>query len=242
MRRGGAAGHTWGMTDPTLDGPRRDPFAGGRPGRLVVLLHGLGADGEDLIQVADEIRHLLPDAAFLAPNAPEPCDMAPWGRQWFSLRSWTLESMAAGARSAAPALDAFLDAALAEAGLGPDRLALVGFSQGAMMALHVALRRPAPLAGVLGYSGALLGGPALRGEIRSRPPVMLVHGALDQVVPFAAMGLAEAELRAAGVPVEAVERPGLGHSIDHEGIAAGVAFLRRSLGAGAEEGAGAASG
>ncbi|WP_236024943.1 alpha/beta hydrolase [Arenibaculum pallidiluteum] len=230
MRTGGAAALLAPMTAlPPIAGPRRAPRAGGAPTALVVLLHGLGADGEDLIEIADVIGDALPHTAFVAPDAPETCDMAPWGRQWFSLQQRTAERMAYGAGIAAPVLDGWLDALLAETGLAPGRMALVGFSQGTMMALHVALRRAEPVAAVLGFSGRLLAGADWIRGIRSRPPVMLVHGEADEVVPFDAMAEAEAGLRAAGVPVEVLARPGLGHGLDAPGLAAGLAFLRRNL-------------
>lgn len=155
--------------------------------------------------------------------------MAPFGRQWFSLRTPTAAARLDGVRQAAPILDAFLDAALAARGLTADRLALVGFSQGGMMALHVALRRAVPVAGVVGYSGALVGAERLAAELRARPPVLLIHGDADPVVPVAALDAARQALTAAGVPVQAVVRPGLGHGIDPEGMALGGAFLRRVL-------------
>ncbi len=212
-----------------LSGPSMLPRAGGSPRQLVVLLHGLGADGRDLLGLAPLLAGRLPRAAFHAPDAPQPCDMAPYGRQWFSLQDRRPEAMLQGALRAAPALDEFLDALLASHGLGDDRLALVGFSQGTMMALHAALRRPRPVAAVLGFSGALVGAERLAAEVRSRPPVMLVHGDADDVVPVEAMFLAAEALGGAGVPVQWVLRPGLPHSIDPEGIAIGGRFLESLL-------------
>lgn len=215
---------------PRLSGPSLPPAAGGPARALVVLLHGVGADGDDLIELAPHWADRLPHAAFLSPNAPFPCDLAPYGRQWFSLQDRTPAALLAGARMAAPILDAFLDAELAARGLGPDRLALVGFSQGCMMALHCGLRRPAPPAAIVGYSGALVGAERLAAEAAGRPPVLLVHGDMDQVVPFAALAQAEAALRAAGVPVETHACPDLDHTIDAEGLGLGSAFLARALG------------
>lgn len=214
---------------PTLHGPEK-PAASGRTKQLVVLLHGLGADGNDLIGLAPFLADALPDAHFIAPNAPEPCDMAPYGYQWFSLQEWTMESKLRGTKQAAPALHAFIDAQLARFGLNESQLALVGFSQGTMMSLYAALRRAAPVAGIVGYSGALIGAEALASEIESRPPVCLIHGTADTVVPFAAMEMAEAALRANGVDVEAHARPGLPHSIDEAGIEIAKAFLQRCFG------------
>ena len=151
-----------------LDGPRLPPQAGGKAKSLVVLLHGLGADGNDLISLAPLWARVLPNTAFVSPHAPFPCDMAPYGRQWFSLLDRTPARVLAGVQAAAPILDAFLDAELARHELPPERLALVGFSQGTMMSLFVAPRRPVAIAGVVGYSGALVGAELLPGELRAR--------------------------------------------------------------------------
>jgi phospholipase/carboxylesterase len=214
---------------PTLSGPIRKPQSGGKPRQLVVLLHGLGADGNDLIGLAPYWAPLLPDAEFLSPDAPFPCDMGPFGRQWFSLQDRSPETILAGVRAAAPILDASLDAALAERGLDGSKLALVGFSQGTMMSLYVGLRRdPAP-ACIVGYSGALVGADTLAAEIRGRPPVLLVHGDADEIVPPQMLPLAQRGLAAAGVPVEVLVCPGLGHGIDEEGLKRGGEFLRRAF-------------
>ena len=141
---------------PALSGPSRPPASGGRPSRLVILLHGLGADGNDLIGLAPYWVPLLPTAEFLSPNAPFPCDMAPYGYQWFSAQDRSPTAVLAGVRSAAPLLQAFIDDALAERGLDDADLALVGFSQGTMMSLFVGLRRAKPVAGIVGFSCRLL--------------------------------------------------------------------------------------
>jgi phospholipase/carboxylesterase len=216
-----------------LDGPRQKPASGGKPTSLVVLLHGVGADGADLIGLAPHLAPLLPETAFVAPDGPQPCDMAPYGRQWFSLQDRTPAVLSAGVAASAPILDAFLDAELARLGLTADRLALVGFSQGTMMSLQVGPRRLAPLAGIVGFSGALTGPERLAAEIRTRPPVLLIHGTADPVVPFERLAAAEKVLKAAHVPVETLACPGLGHSIDEPGLNRCGAFLQRVLGAGA---------
>ncbi|MEK0085975.1 alpha/beta hydrolase [Benzoatithermus flavus] len=213
----------------TLYGPSMGPAAGGSPRTIVVLLHGVGADGQDLVDLASVLAPFLPHALFVAPDAPEPCDMAAFGRQWFSLQDRQPAALLAGIRRTAPLLDAHLDELLARHGLDESRLALLGFSQGAMMALHVAPRRTRPVAAVLGLSGALIGAEDLAREVRSRPPVMLIHGDADDVVPFEAMFAAVAGLQAAGIPVQWIRRPGLAHGIDPEGIAAGGRFLQAML-------------
>src|SRR5436190_21852978 len=135
-----------------LSGPSRPPVAGGAPQRLVILLHGLGADGNDLIGLQQYWGRLVPDAEFISPNAPFPCDGAPYGYQWFSVRDRSPTAMLAGVRAAAPALDAYIDEELQKRGIEEKDAVLVGFSQGTMMSLYVGLRRERPLAGILGYS------------------------------------------------------------------------------------------
>jgi phospholipase/carboxylesterase len=213
----------------TLEGPSRPPRAGGKPKSLVVLLHGLGADGNDLISLAPQWAPLLPQTEFVAPNAPFPCDMAPYGHQWFSFQDRSPEGVLAGVRAAAPILDGFLDEALAARGLDESRLALVGFSQGTMMSLYVGLRRAKPVAGIVGYSGRLIAPETLASELRSKPPILLVHGNADEMVPFESLALAEKALTESGVPVKTLVRPGLGHGIDELGLARGGEFLKSVL-------------
>jgi phospholipase/carboxylesterase len=217
---------------PDLSGPSHPPASGGKPRQLVVLLHGVGADGNDLIGLAPYWAPRLPDAEFVSPDGPFPCDMAPFGRQWFSLQDRSPAAILAGVRATAPIVDAFLDAALAARGLDDRQLALVGFSQGTMMSLYVGLRRAKAAAGIVGYSGALVGADALRQEIRSRPKVLLVHGDADEVVPAQALAIAANGLKAADVPAEILMRPGLGHGIDEEGLRRGGEFLHQAFSAG----------
>ena len=212
-----------------LSGPSHPPASGGKPKRLVILLHGLGADGNDLIGLAPYWAPLLPEAEFVSPNAPFPCDMAPYGYQWFSAQDRSPAAVLAGVRAAGPMLDAFIDEALAERGLSDADLALVGFSQGTMMSLFVGLRRAQPAAGILGFSGRLLAPELLASELRSRPRVLLVHGTEDPLVPYASLAAAEAALKEAGVPVETLTCPGIGHSIDESGLRRGGMFLRDVL-------------
>ena len=214
---------------PRLSGPSRPPASGGKPRRLVILLHGLGADGNDLIGLAPYWARLLPDAEFLSPNAPFPCDMAPYGYQWFSSQDRSPEAVLGGVRAAAPILDAFIDEALEERGLGSGELALVGFSQGTMMSLFAGLRRAEPVAGIVGFSGRLLAPELLASELCSRPPILLVHGTEDPLVPYSSLAAAESALKAAGVPVETVTSVGIGHSIDDQGLRRGGQFLKKVL-------------
>lgn len=217
------------MSD-TLSGPSLPPASGGTAKSLVILLHGVGADGDDLIGLAPYFARVLPDAHFVAPNAPERCEFSPFGYQWFSIQTPEPARRLAGIRRAAALLDRFIDDELARAGLAEDRLALVGFSQGTMMSLFVAPRRAHGVAGVLGYSGRLDSPEVLASEVRSRPPVTLVHGTEDELLPVRLMTEAATGLRAVGLAVETHERPGLGHGIDPEGVAIGTAFLARVLG------------
>lgn len=212
-----------------LQGPEQQALAG-KASKLVVFLHGYGSNGDDLIGLAPYWAQLLPEAAFISPNAPFPCEMTPFGYQWFSLENREPQVKLAGVRAAAPLLDAFLDKQLARFGLAESDLALVGFSQGTMMSLHVAPRRKAAIAGVVGYSGALVGAQILADEIRAKPPVLLVHGMADQVVPFDAMAQAASGLKAQGIDVVTEARPGLPHSIDEAGLRKGGAFLRQHFG------------
>lgn len=207
-----------------LDGPTLAPRAGPAH-QLVVLCHGLGADGNDLIGLASEWAGLLPEAAFIAPHAPFPCDGAPMGRQWFALWDRSPAQLEAGVRMAAGILNAWLDEQLAARQLAPAQCALMGFSQGAMTALFAALRRPAAVGAVLAYSGALLAGDTLSTELTARPPVLLVHGEDDPVVPVAASQSAAATLQAAGVAVRTRFVPGLAHGIDPGSVAEGGQFL-----------------
>ena len=212
-----------------LTGPSLPPAAGGRPKALVVLLHGLGADGADLIGLGHAWAAELAGTAFVAPDAPYPCDFAPSGRQWFSMREIDQGAILAALAEVAPSLDRFIDAELERLDLSAKDLALVGFSQGAMLALHAGLRRTQSPAAIIAYSGCLVGPERLADELRGRPPVLLVHGDRDEVVEPQFMPASEAALKAAGVPVNALWRPGLGHGIDEAGMRAGLAQLKRAL-------------
>jgi len=214
-----------------LTGPSRAPASGGKPTSLVILLHGLGADGNDLIDLAQHLGPMLPDTAFVAPNAPEPCDMAPYGYQWFSLQDRTPSVIAAGVDRSAPILAHFIEGELAKHHLDARRLALVGFSQGTMMSLHVGPRLDPGPAAIVGFSGRLIAPQRLAAEKRSSPPVLLIHGDADQVVPFDSLAAGVAGLSAVGIAVEGLRRPGLGHGIDGPGLGAAAQFLAKHLAA-----------
>lgn len=210
-----------------LEGPAV-AAASGNADSLVIFLHGYGADGNDLIGLSQPLAGVLPNTAFVSPNAPEPCAAAPMGRQWFPipyLDGSSETAMMEGLGRAKAALNAFIDTQIAEAGLAANRVALVGFSQGTMMSLEVGLRREEQLAGIVGFSGRLLRADALEAEIKSKPPVLLVHGDADEVVPPQSLADAEAALTTHGVEVETLSRPGLGHGIDNEGLSRAAEFL-----------------
>lgn len=211
-----------------LDGPRIAPAAGGRPRSLVVFLHGYGADGGDLIAIGREWARLLPATAFVAPHAPQRCAGAPMGRQWFALTMRDPHEYARGVAGARPALDAFLDAELARHGLDDSALALVGFSQGTMLALHCGPQRPGRIAGIIGYSG-LLADPRALASAAGKPPVLLVHGDRDELIPVGAVFAAAQGLAAAEIPVEWHISPGVPHGIGPDGLELGAQFLRRVL-------------
>jgi phospholipase/carboxylesterase len=222
-------GRETAMSAIVLDGPRKGPASGRRAKQLVVLLHGVGSDGNDLAGLMPAFAHALPDAAFAAPHAPFSSDLAGdterTGRQWFSLNDLTPARVEAGAREAAVILDAFVAAEAARLSLMADSVALVGFSQGAMMALTCAFRRSPGPGAVLAYAGVLLGPDALARDLVWRPPVLLVHGTEDTTVPPGFSQAAEERLRGLAVPVRALFRRGMGHTIDDDSVGVGAAFL-----------------
>src|SRR5437764_15358640 len=218
-----------------LDGPRLEPRSGSARA-LVVFLHGYGSDGNDLIELGRAWQALLPHAAFVSPHAPQACGGAPTGRQWFALTFRDPNERWVGCNEAAPALERFLDAELERRGLPASALALVGFSQGTMMALHVGLRRATAPFAIVGYSGLLVVPPdanpeKFAGEIRSRPSILLVHGEADDLISMQALFQAASGLASLGIPVEWHLSHGVGHSIDQEGLRHGGEFLARRLAA-----------
>ena len=217
-----------------LNGPRLEP-PGGQAKRLVVFLHGYGADGNDLIDIGRAWQSLLPDTAFVSPHAPHPCGQAPMGREWFPLTFRNPNERWTGCNAAAPMLDQFLDTELARRKLPPSAMALVGFSQGTMMALHTGLRRAQPPAAIVGYSGIFVlpdnaAPDVVAGDIKSKPPVLLIHGDQDELIPVQALLMSSQALAALELPVEWHISPGVGHGIDQEGLRHGGEFLAKRFG------------
>ena len=219
-----------------LDGPRIEPRSG-LAKQLVVFLHGYGADGNDLIDIGRAWANLLPDTAFVSPHAPRPCGQASVGREWFPLTFRDPNERWTGVNAAAPVLESFLDAELTRHNLPPQALALVGFSQGTMMALHVGLRRAVPPAAIVGYSGMMVVPETIdpdefAAQIRSRPPVLLIHGDQDELIPVQAIFHAAQGLAALEIPVQWHISSGIGHGIDQEGLRHGGEYLARQFGRG----------
>lgn len=210
-----------------IDGPRLAPKSG-KADALVVFLHGYGADGHDLIDLGQQWQNWLPNVAFVSPHAPEPCGMSPMGRQWFPLTMRDPSERWRGVVGARPSLDAFLDEELQRLNLTPDRLALVGFSQGTMMALHTGLRRAISPAAILGYSGVLVG-PEHLAEATGNPKILLVHGDRDEVIPLEALFMSADALGKAEIPCQWHLSFGIGHGIDGGGLRHGGLFLAQSL-------------
>jgi phospholipase/carboxylesterase len=205
------------------------PARGGKPDSLVIFLHGYGSNGADLIGLAPHWAEVLPATAFVSPNAIEPVPQAPDGYQWFAISNLDPYLMEQGARHAAQSVDRFIDRELEKYGLDESRLALVGFSQGTMMALHVALRREKPVAAVLGFSGVLVGARTLKEQMRSKPPVLLIHGDRDPTIPIPAMFDSAEALAASGHGAQWHISYGVPHSIGPDGLELGGAFLNMYL-------------
>lgn len=215
----------------SLSGPRRGPSPG-HAKTLVIFLHGYGADGNDLISLADPLSQHLPDTAFRSPNAPERCVVNPMGYQWFPI-PWIDGSpetaMRASFQASSKALDAWLDQAMEEEGVTPAQTAVVGFSQGTMMALAVLPQRAEPVAGIVGFSGRIHDAAALK-QARSKPPVLLVHGDMDEMIPIRSLAEAESALKAAGFEVRSHVSRGIGHGIAPDGLGLALGFLADRLG------------
>lgn len=212
-----------------LNAERKEPLSG-ETRSAVVFLHGYGANGADLLGLADPLGEHLPDTLFVGPDAPEACAGAPFGFQWFPIPwidgSSEEESMAGMAR-AVDDLNAFLDALMLDEDLMPEQVVLFGFSQGTMMSLHVAPRREDAVAGVVAFSGRLLAPDLLADEVVSRPPVLLIHGDQDDVVPPQSLPEAAEALQNAGwEEVYAHIMKGTAHGIAPDGLSVALAFMR----------------
>ncbi|HEY5720897.1 MAG TPA: dienelactone hydrolase family protein [Allosphingosinicella sp.] len=214
---------------PALDGPSLAPASGGEARQLVILLHGYGSNGNDLISLAPYWHQAVPDALFLAPNGPEQVPGFPGGYQWWDLSTRDRASRAAGVARAAPVLDAYIDQQLERYGLTEEQLVLVGFSQGTMMALHVGPRRARRIAGIVGYSGMLAEVESLSRDPHTKPPVLLLHGSADEVISISSYQEAKTELERLGFDVGSHVSAGLGHSVDMAGLELGRDFVRRVL-------------
>ena len=197
---------------------------------IVILLHGYGADGENLISLAAELSKAFPDTHFFSPNGILPFENAPFGYQWFGLNDRSEQSMLKGLNNAAPYINQFIDYQLQKFNLSDENLALIGFSQGAMLALHTALRRTKKIGAVISFAGMLVAPQLLQTELKSKPPVSFIHGALDDVIPLPAMQMALAALEYAHIPVETIIEPMLGHSIGTVGLEFARKALKRNLG------------
>lgn len=217
------------MTEPVkLSGPMLAP-ASGKARHLVVLLHGYGSDGRDLIGLGQYWRDSFPDALFVAPNAQEVCAGNPFGYQWFPLDGDRNLSRLQGAETARPIITRFLADLWTQTGLGPEDTVLIGFSQGAMMALDTGLRLKTPLKGIIAFSGMVIAPEHLRGEIASKPPVLLIHGDIDEVVPLMGSEAALPMLIDLGVPARLHISEGSGHTIAQGGLEQASDFLRTLL-------------
>lgn len=216
------------MTRP-IDGPRLAPRDGSTPKKLVIFLHGYGSNGKDLIGLGQHWARDLPHVQWVSPNAPDPVPGAPDGYQWFPISNLDPDRIEAGAATAWPIVDAFIDQELTRYGLTEQDLVLCGFSQGTMLSLATGLRRERPVAGIMGFSGALPGGGRLKEEMRSRPPIMLVHGDQDQVLPLGFMFDALENLAAAGHGAQWHISQGLPHSIGEDGLEIGRRFIGNAL-------------
>jgi phospholipase/carboxylesterase len=212
-----------------IDGPRMPPAGGGKPSHLVILLHGYGSNGPDLMGLAPYFAKAAPRAQFVAPNAPDPVPMAPGGYQWFPITQLDPRLMEQGVTRAAPSLDRFIDRELERYGLEESRLALVGFSQGTMMALHVGVRRARACAAIVGFSGALVAPGKLAAEAKAVPPILLVHGDRDDVVPLSATFDAADALAEAGYGAQWHISPNIPHSIGPDGIDIASSFIHAGL-------------
>ena len=221
------------MEQTAISGPRLAPQSG-KTRQLVIFLHGYGANGDDLIDIGQHWGSLLPDTEFVSPHAPFPCPGAPMGREWFALSNLNNQELWQGVNAAAPFLNAFIDAEIQRTGLTESEIALVGFSQGTMMALHTGLRRSSALAAIIGFSGRLClpaegGKELLKEELRSKPPVFLAHGDSDMIVPFISMQLAKEILESLDIRCQSYVEQNMGHGISMEALQEAGKFLKQSF-------------
>jgi len=211
------------------------PAASGTADSLVIFLHGFGADGKDLLGLADPLAEHLPNAMFMAPDAPNSCSVNPMGYEWFPIPmidGSTIDASLSGRDAAAVTLNMFLDEVAKETGISADRTVLIGFSQGTMMSLHVAARRTTPVAGVVGFSGRLVEPEKLEDEMKSKMPILLIHGDQDDVVPYSDMGIAADALTKAGFETYTHTSKGTAHGIAPDGLGMALGFIHKVLGMG----------
>jgi len=225
-----------------LEGPHIIPNRS-KAKSLVIMLHGFGADGQDLIGLAPFFQQQNQETAFHSPNGPEACELSPLGRQWFSLARYdseflrrnsatqnvAFEAMYEGALDAAPSIESYIESLMKQYDLKPHQVILMGFSQGTMMALHIGLRQKTPFAGIIGFSGALVGASHLKNDLTSPCPILLIHGDADEMLPVHALELAQQSLMDAGLEPQVMKRPNLPHAIDQEGAMAAAAFMKEHL-------------
>lgn len=212
------------LTDKVLQ-----PLNGGKTEHVVIILHGLGDNADGIMGLGEAFKTSMPNTLFLAPNAPFPCPHVPGGYQWFGSEDWTPSVILAGVKKAAPILKEYINDVIKRTGLTADKIALCGFSQGTMMALYIAPRSDEQLAGILGYSGALIGANELEAEKKCAPQTMLIHGTADNIVPFSSMAHAHSNLESCAIPVSSTPCHGLMHGIDEKGLGEGINFLRTAL-------------
>ena len=212
-----------------ISGPIIEPSSGNPPKQMIIFVHGYGADGNDLISLANYFQSTLPEAIFLSPHAPEACSMNPSGYQWFDLTSTDPAVLWSKILVAADHLNEFIDSKLLEYNIAEENLALIGFSQGTMMSLHVSLRRINTMAAVLGYSGRLIGADLLKNDLISKPSIYLIHGDQDPMVHYQESLTAEKVLKEYGVNIKTHISEHTQHSIAEDGLRIGVDFLTSEL-------------
>lgn len=212
-----------------ISGPIIEPSSGNSPKQMIIFVHGYGADGNDLIGLTNYFQSTLPEAIFLSPHAPEACSMNPSGYQWFDLTSTDPAVLWSKILVAADHLNEFIDSKLLEYNIAEENLALIGFSQGTMMSLHVSLRRKNTMAAVLGYSGRLIGADLLKDDLISKPSIYLIHGDQDPMVPYQESLTAEKVLKEYSIDIKTHISEHTQHSIAEDGLRIGVDFLASKL-------------